>query len=63
MQIQIKIHTVYTAPLRIILIVEKKAPMYGNTYIKSMDQPSKDANPASGQLNRENDHFPVCVCA
>ena len=24
-----------------------------------MDQPSKVANPARGQLNRENEHFPV----
>ena len=36
--------------------------MYGYTYSKSMDQPSKVANPASGKLNRENEHFPVCVC-
>ena len=27
--------------------------MYGHTYSKSMDQPGKVANPASGQLNRE----------
>ena len=26
---------------------------YGHTYSKSMDQPSKVANPARGQLNRE----------
>ena len=29
-------------------------PMYGHTYSKSMDQPGKVANPARGQLNREN---------
>ena len=28
--------------------------MYGHTYSKSMDQPSKVANSARGQLNREN---------
>ena len=26
-----------------------------------MDQPGKVANPARGQLNRENEHFPVPV--
>ena len=29
--------------------------MYGPTYSKSMDQPGKVANPAGGQLNRENE--------
>ena len=28
--------------------------MYGHTYSKSMDQSNKVANPARGQLNREN---------
>ena len=28
--------------------------MCGHTYSKSMDQPGKVANPAHGQLNREN---------
>ena len=38
--------------------------MYGHTYSKSMDQPGKVANPASGQLNRgENGYFPVRVRA
>ena len=38
--------------------------MYGYTDSKSMDQPSKVANPASGnKLNRENEYFPVCVSA
>ena len=32
------------------------ACMYGHTYIKSMDQPGKVANPARGQLNRENEY-------
>ena len=27
---------------------------YGHTHSKSMDQPGKVANPARGQLNREN---------
>ena len=31
------------------------------TYSKSMDQPGKVANPARGQLNRENKYFPVSV--
>ena len=31
--------------------------MYGHTYSKSMDQPGKVANPACGQLNRENEHI------
>ena len=30
---------------------------------KSMDQPGKVANPARGQLNRENEYFPVRVRA
>ena len=34
---------------------------YGHTYSKSMDQPGKVANPARGQLNRENEYFPVRV--
>ena len=33
--------------------------MYGHTYSKSMDQPGKVANPARGQLNRENEYSPV----
>ena len=28
---------------------------------KNMDQPGKVANPARGQLNRENEYFPVRV--
>ena len=30
---------------------------------KSMDQPGKVANPGHSQLNRENEYFPVPVCA
>ena len=29
--------------------------MYGHTFSKNKDQPGKVANPAYGQLNREND--------
>ena len=35
--------------------------MYGHTYSKNMDQPGKVANPARGQLNRENEYVPVRV--
>ena len=35
--------------------------MYGHIYSKSMDQPGKVASPARGQLNRENEYFPVRV--
>ena len=37
--------------------------MYGHTYSKSMDKPGRVANPARGQLNRENEYFPVPVRA
>ena len=37
--------------------------MYDHTYSKSMDQPGKVADPVRGQLNRENEHFPVRVRA
>ena len=37
--------------------------MYGHTYSKSMDQPGKGANPARGQLNKEDEYFPVRVRA
>ena len=37
--------------------------MYGHKYSKSMDQPGKVANPARGQLNRENEYFAVRVHA
>ena len=33
------------------------------TYSKRKDQPGKVANPARGQLNRENEYFPVRVRA
>ena len=31
--------------------------MYGHTYSKSMDQPGKVANPARGELDKENKYF------
>ena len=37
--------------------------LYGHTYSKNMDQPGKVANPARGQLNRENQYFLVRVRA
>ena len=37
--------------------------MYDHTCSKSMDQPGKVANPARGELNRENEYFPVRVRA
>ena len=33
---------------------EESSCLYGHTYSKSMNQPGKVANPARGQLNREN---------
>ena len=36
--------------------------MYGHHILQSMDQPGKVANPARGQLNRENNiHLSPCV--
>ena len=32
-------------------------------YSKGKDQPGKVASPGRGQLNRENEYFPVPVCA
>ena len=37
--------------------------MYGHHIKQSMDQPGKVANPARGQLNRENEYSPVSVRA
>ena len=34
-----------------------------HTHSKSINQPGKVANPARGQLNRENEYFPVPVHA
>ena len=43
--------------------VSMKALRMVITYSESMDQPGKVANPARGQLNRENEYFPVRVRA
>ena len=37
--------------------------MYGHPCSKGMDQPGRVANPARGQLKRENEYFPVRVRA
>ena len=37
--------------------------MYSHAYNKSLDQPGKVANPARGQLNRENEYSPLRVRA
>ena len=37
--------------------------MYDHHIYQSMDQPGKVANPAHGQLNRENEYYPVPVRA
>ena len=37
--------------------------MYGHHIQQSIDQPGKVANPARGQLNRENEYSPVPVRA
>ena len=45
------------------MVINVSLFMYDHTYRKSMDQPGKVANPARGQLNREEDdeYFPVRV--
>ena len=56
--------TIYQQYTRIVL--DRRIQQYVRmviTYNKSMDQPGKVANPARGQLNRENEYFPVRVCA
>ena len=37
--------------------------MFGHRYCKSMDQPGKVANPARGQLNRENEYSLIRIRA
>ena len=44
-----------------MILITNAARLYGHTYSKSKDQPGKVANPARGQLNRENEYFPVRV--
>ena len=41
----------------------KLSAMYGHTYSKGIYQPGKVANLARGQLNTENEYFPVRVRA
>ena len=41
----------------------EEVSMYGRHFQQSMDQPGMDANPARGQLNRENDEFLVLIRA
>ena len=42
--------------------ISSSTRMYGHTH-RNMDQPGKVANLACGQLNRENEYFPVRVRA
>ena len=37
--------------------------MYGHHLLQSMDQPGKVANPARGELDRENEYSPVPIRA
>ena len=49
---------------RVLLLLENTPYIiyvYGTTYSKSMDQPVKVASPARGQLNGENEYYPVRV--
>ena len=50
-------------PFNIYVRIFMYVCMYGHTYSRSMDQPGKVANPSRGQLNRENEYFPVRVRA
>ena len=45
------------------LVIHYMYPMYGHTNSKGMDQPFNVANSARGQLDRENEYFPVPVRA
>ena len=54
---------IYTANAIISALQRKKVMCMGHTFSKSMDQPGKVANPARGQLNRENGYSPVPVRA
>ena len=50
----ISVHTRKIYIHRLHIYIHTYICMYGHTYSKSMDQPAKVANPARGQLNREN---------
>ena len=43
--------------------LSERLVLNGHTYSKSMKQPGKVANPVCGQLNKENEYFPVPVRA
>ena len=49
---------VYTKVVRVTFVC-----IITHTYSKSMDQLGEVANPARGQMNRENEYFPVRVRA
>ena len=47
-----------------IILLTRCIRMFGHTYSESMYQTGvRVANPARGQLNRENEYFPVSVRA
>ena len=46
-----------------VVVVVVSHIQYGYAYSKSKDQPGKVANPARGQLNKENEYFHVPVRA
>ena len=54
--LHVYIFIIYTVLLG---MVEARSVYVKNTITKSKDQPGKVANPARGQLNWENDFFPV----
>ena len=66
-----KVHRTATASINIINIINISTSAGSMlvcmviiiTYSKSMDQPGKVAIPARGQLNRENEYFPIRVRA
>ena len=41
---------------RSLVTTDRMVVMYSHIYSQSMDQPGKVANPARGQLNRENEY-------
>ena len=46
-----------------VILITMYVCMYCHHIYQSMNQPGKVANPARGQLNRENEHSPVPVRA
>ena len=53
-------NNIYCLEAYLVLILLVSMYAYGHTYSKrSVDQPGKVANSARGQLNRENEYFPV----